>query len=87
MLALEGFDSCIVRFTTDVPQLAAWGQPLLLGPGSILDAHTEHERVTKRELSEAVELYVSLVQTLKARVSGDARHGGGVREVEGAMER
>ncbi|HEX8000568.1 MAG TPA: M20/M25/M40 family metallo-hydrolase [Pyrinomonadaceae bacterium] len=87
MLALEGFDSCIVRFTTDVPQLAAWGQPLLLGPGSILDAHTEHERVTKRELSEAVKLYVSLVKTLKARVSGDARHVGGVCEVEGALER
>lgn len=83
MLALEEFESCIVRFTTDIPQLANWGTPLLLGPGSILNAHTDHECVAKRELSTAVDLYVRLVQTLLARIGVAARHG----EAEGAVER
>jgi acetylornithine deacetylase len=70
MLAVEGFESTVVRFTTDIPQLTNWGTPLLLGPGSILDAHTTHDRVSKRELTEAVELYVRLARTLLARIEG-----------------
>ena len=73
LLAVEGFESCVVRFTTDIPHLANWGTPLLLGPGSILCAHTDHERVAKRELSEAVELYVKLVRTLQDRISDAKR--------------
>ena len=66
MLALEGFEQCVVRFTTDITYLSNWGVPLLLGPGSIFDAHTEHERVSKRELRKAVELYVRMVRALLA---------------------
>lgn len=73
MLDLEGFESCVVRFTTDIPHLSNWGTPLLLGPGSILDAHTDHERVAKRDLVEAVDLYVRLGMTLLARESSEAR--------------
>jgi len=47
-----------------VPYLSEWGKPLLLGPGSILDAHTEHERISKRELADAVDLYVNLAKKL-----------------------
>ena len=64
MHAVEGFEQEVVRFTTDIPYLSNWGRPLLLGPGSILDAHTDGERVSKRELEEAVELYVRLVRSL-----------------------
>jgi acetylornithine deacetylase len=64
MLSVEGFEREVVRFTTDIPYLSGWGTPLLLGPGSILDAHTDGERVSKRELEEAVELYVRLARTL-----------------------
>src|SRR5215211_7091832 len=60
LFAVPGFDECVVRFTTDVPHLSEWGKPLLLGPGSILDAHTDHERISKRELANAVDLYVDL---------------------------
>jgi acetylornithine deacetylase len=67
MLGVEGFESCVVRFTTDIPHLSNWGAPLLLGPGSILDAHTTHERVGKRELEDAVDLYARLARTLLAR--------------------
>lgn len=64
LFSVEGFDTCVVRFTTDVPYLSNWGKPLLLGPGSILDAHTDHERITKHELEHAIELYVTLANKL-----------------------
>ncbi|MFL6333911.1 MAG: M20/M25/M40 family metallo-hydrolase [Pyrinomonadaceae bacterium] len=67
MLPVEGFEQEVVRFTTDIPYLSDWGTPLLLGPGSILDAHTDGERVSKRELEESVELYVRLVKALLHR--------------------
>ena len=62
--ALDGFESTVVRFTTDIPYLTNWGTPLLIGPGSILDAHTERERVAKSELVRAVEIYADLVRRL-----------------------
>ena len=64
LFSVPGFDECVVRFTTDVPYLSQWGKPLLLGPGSILDAHTEHEKISKRELEDAIELYVKLAKKL-----------------------
>ncbi|REJ77577.1 MAG: M20/M25/M40 family metallo-hydrolase [Acidobacteria bacterium] len=64
MLEVEGFKQKVVRFTTDIPQLTNWGTPLLLGPGSILDAHTSHEYVKKEDLVAAVELYVNLGRRL-----------------------
>jgi acetylornithine deacetylase len=64
---VAGFETSVVRFTTDVPYLTNWGTPLLIGPGSILDAHTDHERIPKRELTAAVDLYAQLVRTLLAR--------------------
>ena len=54
----------IAKFTTDIPSLTAWGEPFLLGPGSIHVAHTPEERLRKRELLEAVDLYVSLTEML-----------------------
>ncbi len=66
MLAVEGFRQKVVRFTTDIPHLPNWGQPLLLGAGSILDAHTSHEFVLKKDLETAVELYENLVKKLLA---------------------
>jgi acetylornithine deacetylase len=62
-----GIEQCVVRFTTDIPYLSNWGKPLLLGPGSILNAHTEHEFVEKRELLEAVDIYAQLVRALLGR--------------------
>lgn len=64
MLAVEGFKSKVVNFTTDIPHLSNWGQPLLLGAGSILDAHTAGEFVYKKDLAAAVELYCRLVKKL-----------------------
>ena len=38
--------------------------PLLVGPGSIHDAHTAHEKIGKGELRASVALYVEIVRTL-----------------------
>lgn len=64
--AVEGLPTMVAKFTTDIPQLSKWGEPLLLGPGSIHVAHTPHERVAKKELLEAVELYVRVAKQLLA---------------------
>jgi acetylornithine deacetylase len=64
LFTVDSLEQCVVRFTTDIPFLSNWGSPLLIGPGSILNAHTDHEFVEKQELEEAVDLYVRLVSTL-----------------------
>jgi acetylornithine deacetylase len=65
--SLPGFETTIVKYTTDVPRLSAWGEPFLLGPGSIHVAHTPEERVAKRELQEAVRLYKEMICRLQDR--------------------
>ena len=66
MRAIEGLPTMIAKFTTDIPQLSNWGAPLLLGPGSIHVAHTPFEKLAKRELLEAVALYVKVAKQLLA---------------------
>lgn len=64
---LDGLPTTVVSFTTDIPFLAdAWGKPFLLGPGSIHVAHTPVERIAKKELQEAVQIYVRMVRRLLA---------------------
>ncbi len=62
---VDGFETAVVSFTTDIPQLTNWGKPLLFGPGSILDAHTAGEKISKRELTAAVDVYKQMVIRLK----------------------
>jgi acetylornithine deacetylase len=64
MRAIPGFDTMIAKFTTDIPSLTNWGEPFLLGPGSILVAHTPDEHIRKSELLECVDLYVKLANSL-----------------------
>jgi len=61
---LDGLPTMVAAFTTDVPSLTNWGEPLLLGPGSIHVAHTEGEFVEKAQLEAAVEIYCSLAKRL-----------------------
>lgn len=61
---LSGFETTVVAFTTDLPLLFNWGKTFLLGPGSIIDAHTSHEKISKAELEKAVHLYVQLAKQL-----------------------
>ena len=54
---LDGLPTMVAAFTTDIPALTNWGEPLLIGPGSIHVAHTESEYIEKQQLHEAVDLY------------------------------
>jgi acetylornithine deacetylase len=64
MRTVDRLPTMIANFTTDIPMLTAWGEPFLLGPGSIHVAHTPHEKIAKKELLEAVDLYVDLATNL-----------------------
>ncbi|HKV40999.1 MAG TPA: M20/M25/M40 family metallo-hydrolase [Blastocatellia bacterium] len=66
MERIEEFDTTVVSFTTDIPILNKWGKPVLFGPGSILDAHTASEKISKKELAIAVDSYAGMVTRLKA---------------------
>lgn len=63
---LDSLPTMVAAFTTDIPALGNWGEPLLVGPGSIHTAHTEGEYVEKKQLHEAVELYCAIVKRLSA---------------------
>jgi acetylornithine deacetylase len=64
MRRVGGLPTMIAKFATDIPSLTAWGEPFLLGPGSIHVAHTPDEKIRKRELLECVDLYVELATSL-----------------------
>lgn len=64
--AVPGLPTMVAKFTTDIPWLSNWGEPLLLGPGSIHVAHTPFEKIAKKELLEAVDMYVQVAKTLLA---------------------
>ena len=65
MEAVDGLPTTVVSFTTDIPNFrGAWGKPILIGPGSIHLAHTAEERIAKKELWEAVEIYAGLTAKL-----------------------
>ncbi len=66
MRTVPGFETAVFPYTTDIPLLTAWGQPLLFGPGSIHVAHTADEFVSIAELHAAVDHYVSIAKHLLA---------------------
>ncbi len=61
---VDGLPTMVAAFTTDIPALSNWGEPLLLGPGSILVAHTEREFIQKSELLACIDLYCEVVRKL-----------------------
>jgi acetylornithine deacetylase len=61
---IDGMQTIVAAFTTDIPRLSNWGEPVLLGPGSIHVAHTENERIEKRKLHEAVDAYCAVARKL-----------------------
>jgi acetylornithine deacetylase len=64
--AVEGLETTVVAYTTDIPAFGGkWGEPLLLGPGTIHVAHTLDERVPKVQLTEAITLYKKIIRQLQ----------------------
>lgn len=66
MRAFEDLPTMVAAFTTDIPALNNWGEPVLVGPGSIHLAHTEAEHIEKTQLHEAIDLYCSIARKLSA---------------------
>ncbi len=64
MKRIEGWETMIAKYATDISSLTNWGEPLLLGPGTIHVAHTPDERVLKSELLGAVDKYAELAASL-----------------------
>jgi acetylornithine deacetylase len=62
MHTVDGFETRVFPFTTDVPFLDRWGTPLLFGPGSFLVAHTDGEFVSLDELHAAVDGFERLAR-------------------------
>ena len=63
---VPGFPARSFSFTTDIPLLSRWGVPLLIGPGSILVAHTDDEHLEIAELETAIDIYCRLVAGLRS---------------------
>ncbi|MEQ9501928.1 MAG: M20/M25/M40 family metallo-hydrolase [Deltaproteobacteria bacterium] len=68
----DGQDADVVKFGSDVPYLMKLGKTMLVGPGSIHDAHTSHEKIEKQELLDAVELYADVARMLLTAEGGAA---------------
>jgi len=65
--AFDGLPTTVVAFATDIPTFdGAWGKPFLIGPGSIHLAHTAEERIPKKQLVEAVDIYARMARQLLA---------------------
>jgi acetylornithine deacetylase len=62
----EGLPSFVAAYTTDIPWLDTWGEPILFGPGSIHVAHTTKEFIEKQQLRDAIEIYYSMAKKLLA---------------------
>jgi len=67
LVPVPGFEQRIVAFGSDVPYLTNWGERLMIGPGSIHDAHTDHERIRKTDLQDAVQIYIDIGKNLLSR--------------------
>jgi acetylornithine deacetylase len=68
MGAIEGLETSVVAYTTDIPAFnGTWGTPYLFGPGSIHVAHTDQERISKREILAAIETYQTIAKHLLQR--------------------
>jgi acetylornithine deacetylase len=63
---VDGLPTMIAAFTTDIPTLTKWGEPLLIGPGSIHVAHTDGEYIEKKQLHDAIDIYCAIAKQLLA---------------------
>lgn len=69
-LKLPGFDHEVAAYCTDIPNFAPLGaEAVLYGPGSIHDAHTDHERISLSDVQAGKEGYLTIYKLLKSRAS------------------
>ncbi|KAG9246819.1 hypothetical protein BJ878DRAFT_252728 [Calycina marina] len=58
---VEGFDTIVCNYGTDIPNLEGHHKRYLYGAGSILMAHSDHEHLKISDLETAVEGYKKLI--------------------------
>ncbi|KAH6993465.1 hypothetical protein EDB82DRAFT_499280 [Fusarium venenatum] len=58
---VAGFNTIVVNYGTDIPSLKGIHKKYLYGPGSILEAHSDHEHLRVSDLEDAVKGYKMLV--------------------------
>ncbi|KAL0939921.1 C6 zinc finger domain-containing protein [Colletotrichum truncatum] len=58
---IDGFNTTVVNYFTDVPNLKGTHKRYLYGPGTILVAHSNDEHITVSDLETAVEGYKTLI--------------------------
>jgi len=65
LASVDGIDETVVSFGSDAPYLQELGKVVLMGPGSIQNAHRPDERILASEITRAFENYcVVAVQLL-----------------------
>lgn len=68
-LSTPGFETVVVNYGTDIPNLRGTHKRYLYGPGSILVAHSDHEHLSANELPLAVQGYKTLILDALSRRS------------------
>ncbi|KAI3578835.1 hypothetical protein IWW34DRAFT_912003 [Fusarium oxysporum f. sp. albedinis] len=58
---VDGFETIVLNYGTDIPRLKGSHKRYLYGPGSILEAHSAHEHLKVSDLEQAVEGYKKLI--------------------------
>ncbi|KAG7404702.1 putative carboxypeptidase [Fusarium oxysporum f. sp. rapae] len=58
---VDGFETVVLNYGTDIPRLKGTHKRYLYGPGSILEAHSAHEHLKVSDLEQAVEGYKTLI--------------------------
>lgn len=57
-----GFETIVVNYGTDIPNLKGDHKRYLYGPGTILMAHSDHEHLRVQDLEDAVRGYKILIE-------------------------
>jgi acetylornithine deacetylase len=66
---VPGYEEGVVAFNTDIAyfELKPEATAYLIGPGSILDAHSDHEKIMIPELKKAIDVYFDMAVKLLSR--------------------
>lgn len=72
---VPGFETTVVNYGTDIPNLKGNHKSYLYGPGSIHVAHTEHEALKISDLVDAVSAYRTLALHALSRTEESSGNG------------
>ena len=62
---VDGFETGVVSYGSDAPELPNLGKPMMYGPGSIFTAHTHNEHIKIPDMQKAVEDVMGIYERIK----------------------